>query len=222
MAIYYTMIYFPLVVIFCCGRVLLPGMEIESDRIMPALAQHLSTAVGRPWLGGILVAAPFAAVMSTVNSFLLLISSAVVNDLYKRNINPDASETKTRVMTYAGTTAVGIAILLCAMNPPRHLQDLVIYMGSGLGSCFLAPVALAVYWPRLNTAGAIAGMLGGFLTHLSLYVAGFLIYGGFRAVRIGNFDPLLPALACSFIAAIGVALLTSPPPQHIVRKFFYA
>ena len=222
MAIYYTMIYFPLVVIFCCARVLLPGMEIESDRIMPAIAQHLSNAAGWPWLGGILVAAPFAAVMSTVNSFLLLISSALVNDLYKRNINPHASETKTRIMTYAGTATVGIAILLCALNPPRHLQDLIIYMGSGLGSCFLAPVALAVYWPRLNTAGAIAGMLGGFLTHLSLYVAGFFVYGGFRAVRIGNFDPLLPALACSFIVAITVAFLTPPPPQRIVRKFFCA
>jgi hypothetical protein len=65
-------------------------------------------------------------------------------------------------------------------------------------------------------------MLGGFLTHLSLYVAGFFVYGSFRAVHIGNFDPLLPALACSFIVAITVAFLTPPPPQRIVRKFFCA
>ena len=48
-----------------------------------------------PWLAGLLVAAPFAAVMSTVDSFLLMISSAIVRDVYQRDINPAASE-KTR------------------------------------------------------------------------------------------------------------------------------
>jgi len=65
--VYYSLIYFSLVIIFCCARVLLPGMEIESDRIMPAMAEHLTKAAGWPWLAGLLVAAPFAAVMSTVD-----------------------------------------------------------------------------------------------------------------------------------------------------------
>src|SRR5690606_35326353 len=91
-AIYYTMIYFPLVIIFCCARVLLPGMEVDPDSIMPAMAVYLTTQAGVAWLAGLLVAAPFAAVMSTVDSFLLMISSGLVRDIYQRNLNPEAQE----------------------------------------------------------------------------------------------------------------------------------
>ena len=68
-SIYYSVIYFSLVVVFCCARVLLPGMEVDPDRTMPDLATHLTRVAGVPWLAGILVAAPFAAVMSSVDSF---------------------------------------------------------------------------------------------------------------------------------------------------------
>ena len=81
-AVHYSLIYFPLIIIFCCARILLPGMEAESDRIMPAMVVFLTENAGIAWLGGLLVAAPFAAVMSTVDSFLLMISSALVRDVY--------------------------------------------------------------------------------------------------------------------------------------------
>ena len=221
--VYYSLIYFPLVIIFCCARVLLPGMEVgsESDRIMPAMAEHLTVAAGWPWLAGLLIAAPFAAVMSTVDSFLLMTSSAVVRDIYHRHVNPRASETTLRRLTYAVTVLVGAGAVLGALYPPRYLQDIIVYTGSGLASCFLVPMALALYWPRVNTAGAIVGMLGGFISHFSLYGAGFIVHGRFQAVRIGNLDPLIPGLVVSLVAAVVVTLITSPPPEHLVRKFFY-
>ncbi|MCA9109986.1 MAG: hypothetical protein KDA52_08575, partial [Planctomycetaceae bacterium] len=64
--IYYSLIYFPLVIIFCCARILMPGMEAEADSIMPKMAVYLTENIGMGWLAGLLVAAPFAAVMSTV------------------------------------------------------------------------------------------------------------------------------------------------------------
>jgi len=218
---YYSLIYLPLVIIFCCARVLLPGMEVESDRIMPAMAEHLTAAAGWPWLAGLLVAAPFAAVMSTVDSFLLVISSAVVRDTYQRHVNPRASEATIRRLSYAVTVLVGLAAVLGALYPPRYLQDIIVYTGSGLASCFLVPMALGVYWPRVTTAGATAGMLGGFLSHFSLYGAGFIVYGRFQAVRIANFDPLIPGMVVSLLAAVVVTLITAPPPERLVRKFFY-
>ncbi|HUT90003.1 MAG TPA: hypothetical protein VMY37_10925 [Thermoguttaceae bacterium] len=219
--VYYSLIYFPLVIIFCCARVLLPGMEVESDRIMPAMAEHLTAAAGWPWLAGLLVAAPFAAVMSTVDSFLLMISSAVVRDVYHRHVNPRASEATIRRLTYTVTLLVGVAAVLGALHPPRYLQDIIIYTASGLASCFLVPMALGLYWPRLTTAGATAGMLGGFVVHLGLYGAGFLVGGGFQAVRIAGLDPLIPGIVASLAAAILVTRITAPPPEHLVRKFFY-
>ena len=219
--LYYSMIYFPLVIIFCCARVLLPGMEIEADRIMPAMAEHLTAAAGWPWLAGLLVAAPFAAVMSTVDSFLLMISSAVVRDVYHQHVNPAASETSIRRLTYTVTVVVGLAAVIGALNPPTYLQDIIVYTSSGLAACFLAPVGLGLYWSRINARGAVSGMLAGFLSHLTLYAAGFIVYGRFQAVRILNFDPLIPGLVISLIATIGVSLCTAPPPERLVRKFFY-
>jgi len=220
-SIYYSLIYFPLVIIFCCARVLLPGWETESDRIMPEMAKVTTELVHMPWLAGLLVAAPFAAVMSTMDSFLLMISSAVVRDIYQRNINPEASEQTIKRLTYAATIAVGTIAMLAAVSPPQFLQDIIVFTGSGLSTSFLAPVALMLYWPRFNRQGALAGMLGGFATHVTLYTVGTLKSGKVDAYELFNFHPFMVGLFASFVFAIAVAYLTPPPPEHLVRKYFY-
>ena len=221
-AIYYSLIYFPLVIIFCCARVLMPGMDAESDRIMPAMAVFLTENVGAGWLAGLLIAAPFAAVMSTVDSFLLMISSGLVRDIYQRNMNPEASERRLKRLSYLFTLVVGTAALLGAVNPPQFLQDIIVYTGSGLAACFLAPVVYAIYWPRSNVEGCMAGMLGGFISHLSMYVGGIFANGSFfRPYRLMDFDPIIVGLLVSFLAGYLVTLRTPPPPEDLVRKYFY-
>lgn len=221
-AIYYTLIYFPLVIIFCCARVLLPGMEGQSDRIMPAMAVFLTENIGMGWLAGLLVAAPFAAVMSTVDSFLLLISSAWVRDVYQRNINPEASEKTIKYLSYLATFVVGTAAMVVAINPPKFLQDIIVYVGSGLAASFLAPIVYGLYWRRINAPGAMGAMLGGFLIHLAMYVTGYFVNGSFfDPYKLFNFDPIIIGLFVSFVAGFVVTKLTAPPPKELVHKFFY-
>ena len=219
-AIYFSLIYFPLVIIFCCSRVLLPGMEIESDRIMPELAEHVTRVAGMPWLAGLLVAAPFAAVMSTVDSFLLMISSAIVRDVYQRNVNPGATQTTLKRLTYFVTALVGVAALLGAINPPTYLQNIIVFTGGGLSACFLMPVGLALYWPRFNAPGAIASMLGGFVTHVVLYAIGYIKYNGFRPLKIAGLDPFIPELIVSFMVAVIVTYFFPSPRQSLIERFF--
>ena len=222
-AMYYSMIYFPLVVIFCCARVMLPGMELESDRIMPQMAVTLTTNIGQGWLAGLLIAAPFAAVMSTVDSFLLMISSALVRDVYQRNIDPEVSEKNIKRMSYACTLVVGTAAMLGAINPPDFLQDIIVYAGSGLAACFLGPMVFALYWPRVNSIGCISGMLAGFSAHLAMYVGGIIANGSFyKPYRLLDFDPIIVGLFVSFATVYLVSRMTPPPPEHLVRKYFYA
>ena len=221
-AIYYSMIYFPLVIIFCCARILLPGMENEPDRIMPAMAVFLTENVGAGWLAGLLVAAPFAAVMSTVDSFLLMISSALVRDIYQRNIDPKVREKTIRILSYIFTVLVGIGAMLGAVNPPQFLQDIIVYTGSGLAAAFLAPMVFALYWPRSNASGCIAGMLAGFVAHLSMYGGGIIANGSFfEPYRLLNFDPIIVGLFTSFATTYVATLLTAPPPQDLVEKYFH-
>lgn len=221
-AIYYTLIYFPLVIIFCCARVLLPGMEGQSDRIMPAMAVFLTENIGMGWLAGLLVAAPFAAVMSTVDSFLLLISSAWVRDVYQRNINPEASEKTIKLLSYLATFVVGTAAMVVAINPPQFLQDLIVYVGSGLAASFLAPIVYGLYWRRVNAIGAMGAMLGGFSVHLAMYITGYFVNGSFfRPYQLFNFDPIIIGLFVSFVSGFVVTKLTAPPSDALVQKYFY-
>jgi Na+/pantothenate symporter len=221
-AIYYTAIYFPLVIIFCCARLLIPGMEAESDRIMPAMAVFLSENAGVAWLAGLLVAAPFAAVMSTVDSFLLMISSALVRDIYQRNINPAAKEKAIKRLCYFFTVIVGTSAMIGAINPPQFLQDIIVYVGSGLAASFLAPIVYALYWPRANSQGCMAGMLAGFAAHLSLYIGGIFANDSFfRPYRIMNFDPIIFGLLVSFATVYVISNMTPAPPADLVKKYFY-
>jgi len=218
-AIYYAVIYLSLVIIFCCGRVLMPGMEIEPDRAMPDLAALLTRGAGMPWLAGLLVAAPFAAVMSSVDSFLLLVASSVVRDIYQQYFNREAPESTLRRLSYCVTLVVGMAAVVLVINPPLYLQDLIVFATGGLAACFLIPMLLALYWRRMTAAAAIAGMLGGTLMHLGLTCWGYWELGQFRAYEFAGLNPFIWDLGLSALAAVGVASLGSPDPS-LVKKYF--
>ncbi len=219
-AVYYSIIYFALVVIFVCARIFLPGRELASDRIMPEAAAFLTAAAGVPWLAGLLVAAPFAAVMSSVDSFLLMLSSGVVRDIYQRYINPDAPEKNIRRLTYASTAVIGVVATLAAVNPPEFLQTLIVFATGGLAVSFLIPVALAIYWPRMNAGGVIGGMIGGCGILLALYLYGFLKSGKFGPYDLLDFHPFIWSFIGSAIGAILGAKNSPPPDQALVKKFF--
>ncbi len=220
--LYYGLIYFPLVIIFCCARVLVPGMDHEADKIMPTMAVTLTSNARVPWLAGLLVAAPFAAVMSTVDSYLLVISSSAVRDIYQRTINPDAGERTIKRLSFLTTLVVGAVALVCAINPPQYLQDIIVYVGSGLASCFLFPMAAALYWPRANLAGCLSGMLVGFAVHLAPHVVAKLHGGSFAdPVRYFDVEPLILGLTASLLTVLIVTPLTPPPPDALVRRYFY-
>ncbi|MEX2578297.1 MAG: hypothetical protein WD342_04500 [Verrucomicrobiales bacterium] len=219
-AFYFALIYFPLVVIFTCARILLPGMEIHPDRVMPEMASHLTVAAGMPWLAGLLVAAPFAAVMSSVDSFLLLVSSGVVRDVYQESINPNASERQVRRLTYGVTVVVGVLGVLAVLHPPQFLQHLIVFASAGLGSCFLMPMVFALYWPRMTPKAAVGGMLGGGITVLGLYLVGFIHLGRFGEYLLLGLHPFIWSIVVSAALIVTMSLLGRQPPVELRLRFF--
>lgn len=228
LTIYFGVIYLSLVVIFCCGRLLVPGLDQTPDRIMPVLSLTVANNAGVPWLAGLLIAAPFAAAMSTVDSFMLMISSSLVRDVYQKEINPEVTEKTTKRLSYLCTMTVGLLVMFAAVNPPKFLQVIIVFASGGLASVFLVPVFLGLFWPRFNAPGAIAGMLGGFSSCMSLYVIGFIqnlmagitSLGDIKPYRPLEFDPLIWGILGSILFSISVCLLTSPPSRENVKKFF--
>ena len=217
--VYFSLIYFPLIIIFTCGRVLLPGWEIDSDRIMPEMAVFLTSNAGAPWLAGLLLAAPFAAVMSSVDSFLLLFSSTVTRDVYQQK-HPDASEAKLKKVSYTVTIIMGAAAVVAMLKPPQFLQDLIVFGSGGLAASFLMPVVLMLYWPRLTPMAAVAGMISGGFTIGVIYLVAFFKHGKFGEIYLQGLHPFIWAVATSALVMILTTKLSKPTDPKLVKKYF--
>jgi sodium/pantothenate symporter len=220
--LYYNCIYLPLVVTFVCARAIIPYGSIAEDQVMPVLARTVAPG----WLAGIILAAPFAAVMSTVDSFLLVLASAIVRDLLQQALGQSLSPRMVMVLSYAITASVGTLATLVALDPPQFLQDIVVFTSAGLASCFLVPVALGLYWPRATAAGAWGAMLLGAGVHLALYLpAWFQKYvgastGSIVPIRPLGLDPVVWGLVSSLAAGVFLSLVTRPPAASFVRRLF--
>jgi SSS family solute:Na+ symporter/sodium/pantothenate symporter len=229
--VYYALIYFPLVVTFICARAIYPTKYLgQSDSIMPVMA--LTVTRDWPLLGGIILAAPYAAAMSAVAGYLLLMSSSLVRDIYQRNINPSVSPRLVRWVSYGTTALVGIVVTAGALRPPQFLQYLIVFTGAGMASTFLAPVVLGLYWRRATRTGALAALLSGAGSVSVLYILGWMGIGKegaagaastpFAPVYLFGLDPVLYGLFLSFGAGILVSLVTQPLPTKLVDHYFLA
>ncbi len=146
------------------ARPVLPGIEV-ADKVIPLLALEVLPA----WLAGIVLAAPMAAIMSTVDALLLLVSSAIVKDVYLNFIKPDAPEKTVKRMSFGVTGVLGIIVFLLALQPPELLIFLNLFSFGGLEAAFIWPVVLGLYWKYGNKHGAIASMITGMVAYIALH-----------------------------------------------------
>ena len=226
LTIYNLVIYVPLIMIFVCARQILPNLA-KSDEVMPRLVITLAN----PYIAGLIIAAPFGAVMSTVSGWLLIISSGIVRDLYQRFINPQASEKEIEKASYLGTVFVGVVVCLIALNPPEYLQLIVVFSSSGMAASFLAPAAYGAFWRRANGVGMIAAMLTGAGVTLGLYAYGMILArtgfdpgigagGALSPYYLLGLDPCVWGISSSFLAGAVVSLMTKTPSAELVNRMF--
>ncbi|WP_270180218.1 sodium/pantothenate symporter [Alkalihalobacillus sp. CinArs1] len=176
------------------ARAVLPGIEV-GDTVMPRIAMEVLPA----WVAGIVLAAPMAAIMSTVDSLLLLVSSAVVKDVYLNYVKPDASDRTIKRFSIGVTAVLGILVFLMAVNPPDLLIWLNLFSFGGLEAAFIWPVVMGLYWKKGNASGAMASLLTG--------VGSYILFNTFLPNAFGMHTVVLPVLI-SFVSYVLVSLLT--------------
>lgn len=189
------------------GRVLIPNIDVP-DQIFPVLVIKYAPTV----LAGIMLSAPFAAVMSTVASLLLSTSSAIIRDIVERNSKEALNEKKLKKFSYITTAVISLLVMGLAINPPNFLQAIVIFAISGFAASFTIPIAVGMFWKGATPAGGLASMMGGFLTMLFLY-----------AFKINNplgFNPLVWGLLVSLIAIIVVSKFTEKSSDEVLERYF--
>ncbi|SDL11490.1 sodium/proline symporter PutP [Halarsenatibacter silvermanii] len=123
--------------------------------------------VMNPWIGGIFLAAVLAAIMSTVDSQLLVSSSALTEDFYKAFFSRDASDRELLIVSRVSVVLITLVALYFAMAGGRIL-DIVGYAWAGLGSAFGPAVLFSLYWKKTNKYGVLAGILIGGVNSYSL------------------------------------------------------
>ncbi|MCA1040622.1 sodium/pantothenate symporter [Bacillus infantis] len=181
------------------ARPILPGIEV-GDKVMPLIAMEVLP----PWLAGVVLAAPMAAIMSTVDSLLLLVSSAVVKDVYLNYIKPDASEGTVKKLSLGVTAVLGILVCLMALSPPDLIIWLNLFSFGGLEAAFIWPVVLGLYWSRGNKHGAIASMITGVVSYILFYT--------YYPNAFGMNTVIMPIIL-SFAAYMLISMLTAGTAQ---------
>jgi sodium/proline symporter len=117
---------------------------------------------------GIYIAAVLSAVMSTVDSLLVVASSAVTRDFYQQILHPGIDEKKLmglskKVTLILAILALGVALAVSVLSPTRTVFWFVIFGWSGIAATFCPVIILSIFWNDYTEKGAIATMVTGFL-----------------------------------------------------------
>mgnify|MGYP000879580890 FL=1 len=152
---------------------------------------------------GIYIAAVLSAVMSTVDSLLVVASSAVTRDFYQQIFHPNVDEQRLMGLSKKVTLALAILALIVALcvsvlSPTRTVFWFVIFGWSGIAATFCPVIILSIFWKNYTEKGAIASMITGFLCipFFKFVVPGFSSFEPY----IIKLDVMLPSVLFAMIA----------------------
>ncbi|WP_202080373.1 sodium/proline symporter PutP [Caldalkalibacillus salinus] len=159
-----------------------------------------------PWIAGFLLAAVLAAIMSTIDSQLLVSSSALTEDFYRQFVRRDASEQE---LVWIGRLAVLLIALIAVYLAWEEgsVLELVSYAWAGFGAAFGPAVVLSLFWKRMTGSGAVAGMIVGGLTVILWEGTSYELYS------------IVPGFIFSAITIYAVSIVEGAPSQEIQDEF---
>ena len=166
---------------------------------------------GLPYvISGLVAAGGMAAAMSTADGLLLAIANALSHDLYYKIIDPGAETKKRLLVARALLLVIGAAGAFVASLKLTSILGAVAWAFDFACSGLFFPIVLGIWWKRANRAGAIAGMVFGFLAGTwYLYMvrfAGMDPWVGIDHLRFG-----IIGMPVSLIAMVAVSLMTEEP-----------
>jgi sodium/proline symporter len=197
------------VVIGLVGRHLLTdrGDEVEAvlgtgaENVLPALAESLLPVA----LIGLFIAIVLSAIMSTVDSLLVLAASAVVRDYHQKVKNPELRDEQlvplSRRVTFAlAVVALIIAFCVAAVTGGQSVFWYVVFGWSGIAATFCPTIILSLFWRGFTRRGALVAMVTGFV---AVPVFTFVVpkLGAFGEI-IGEFSELPPSVVLSMLAGV--------------------
>ncbi|HOF94468.1 MAG TPA: sodium:solute symporter family protein [Clostridia bacterium] len=133
-------------------------LNVNDNSTFFAVAMHALN----PWLAAVLIAAVIAAIMSTIDSLVVAITTISLHNIYRGMINPKVSEKTLSIADKVVTGIVCLVGLLVAISF-TNIIGLLVGMCAFIAACCFAPFMGTLYWKRGTTQGAVASSIVGFV-----------------------------------------------------------
>jgi SSS family solute:Na+ symporter len=204
-----------LALVFFSGELNSMGDAVDFEMVLP-FAMREFVPIG---LLGLLIAALLAAFMSTYAATVNAAPAYIVNDIYKRYINPNASEKRYVWMSYATSLVVVVVGTAFGFFIP-DLNTIVLWIVGALYGGYTAANLLKWYWWRFNSYGYFWGMAAGIAAAGIVPAAMTLVFGegAFGEARPVYGFPII--LVLSLIGCIAGSLMTKPDDEAVLEKFY--
>lgn len=199
------------------ARVLYPGLRTP-DAAIPTFINGVLPPVVAAFVG----IAIFAAALSTLDTILVSLGTAVGNDIYRRILvakgwlkgTEAAIDRNALWIARIGGTVIGLGALFMSLTPPPFLATFTSIGVFGLISGFFGPVILGLYWRRGTKVGAIAALIVGVVAFMAQTVWFPQTYGIWVALVI------CMAMSCIIHYLVSLASQGAAPPKDIVARAF--
>lgn len=184
------------------------GVELKDPETLFILMGQI---LFHPLVGGFLLAAILAAIMSTISSQLLVTSSSLTEDFYKLFRGEEAAKEHQKEFVLVGRLSVIVVAIISiwiAWSPNDTILNLVGNAWAGFGAAFGPLVLFSLYWKGLSRTGAISGMLSGAIVVI-LWIAFVKPLG--ETNDFFNLYEIVPGFLASLIVTFIVSKLTKKP-----------
>ncbi len=177
-----------------------------------------------PVVAGLFIAAPLAAIMSTVSSLLILASAAIVKDIYLNYIVKDEKKSlpqfskKISNISMFTTLIIGLIVMVFVIKPPSAIVWINLFAMGGLECAFFCPILFGLYWKKANALGSVMSSILG--------VAAFLFISSWNTghpeavISLFGTSPIVPSILISIAAFVIFSLIGKKPDQETLDLFY--
>lgn len=193
---------------------LLPEEGISStDAVIPYVVMEYMPSVA----AGFFLAAPLAAVMSTVSSLLILASATIIKDLYltyivKADENDEKVNKKVPVYSTLITIVIGVIVFIFALSPPDIIVWINLFAMGGLEATFFWPLIGGLYWKKGNSTCCIWSIIVG--------VATFIFFNQVKIAPYHIHEIVFGLIAGGIAYFVAGLVSKKEPDKEMIKKCF--
>jgi sodium/pantothenate symporter len=194
----------------------------STDYVVPAIVLKYMN----PVVAGIFIAAPLAAIMSTVSSLLILASAAIVKDLYMNYMVKDEEKASPEFIksipkkSMAATLVLGFVVIILAILKPDLIVWVNLFAMGGLECAFFCPILFGLYWKKANATGAIVSSICSVASFGFITIYNSLI-NPLHPFSIGGTTAIIPCIVIAIVTFVVFSLI-GKKPDHETLELFYA